>query len=74
MGLGFEKIYKAKGIFKTQGIFKKNQVMLESFKYSRHMGGFHMGSKKRRKFQKSREFLSGGFTFHDSFSKRAVQI
>jgi len=72
--LGFEKIFKTQGIFKIKEHF---QVMLEWFKYSRHMGWTHSGSKKRRKFQKSRDFLgaiSGHFTFHGSFSKRSVQI
>jgi len=49
-GLGFEKMDKTQGIFKIKENF---QVMLEEFKYSRQMGGTHLGSEKRRKFQKS---------------------
>ena len=40
------------------------------------MGPTHLGSKNPRKFQKSRDFLgalSGGYTFHGSFSKRTLQ-
>jgi len=74
--LGFEKIFKIHCVFKIKERF---QVMLEQFKFSRVKGSTLLGSKNLRHFQKSRDFLgasSGGFsfTFHDSFSKRAVQI
>jgi len=49
-GLDFEKILKTQGIFKFKERF---QVLLENFKYCRNMGGTHLGSKKRRKSQKS---------------------
>jgi len=77
--LGFENIFKTQSVFKIKELF---QVMLEELKYFRKKGSTLLGSKTPRNFpKKSREFfgaLSGGckrgFTFHGSFSKRAVQI
>ena len=72
--LSFEKIFKTQWIFKIEERF---QVMLEWFKYSCEKGKNLLGSKNPWNFQKSRDFLralSGGFTFHGSFSKKAVQI
>jgi len=73
-GLGFENIFKTTVILKKKSRFEGVSV---KSKYSRHMGESHLGLEKRRKFQKSRDFLgalSGGFTCHGSFSKRAIQI
>jgi len=66
-------------ILKTQQVLKikeRFQVMLKLFKYSRVKSSTLLGWKNIKYFQKSRDFLgalSEGFTFHGSFSKRAVQ-
>ena len=71
--LSFEKIFKTQWIFKIEERF---QVMLEWFKYSRHIDSTHLGSKKRRKFQKSRDFLGfkWGLYFSCLFLEKSCSI
>ena len=74
--LGFEKIFKTQQFSKIKERFQVivNVGVIQVFSREEFNS---VGLEKPKEFSKSRDFLgalSGGFTFHGSFSKRTVQI